>query len=147
MLFRSLDSVEALKKRSPGLTKNQILVQWMRLNALLKDPHTSLYWKQDSVFPCWAFEFEEGLCLISAPKELTSFLGWRITEINGLPVDSIRKQLFPLIGSDNQSWKKHMISEFLQNPVILNGLGIIPTVDSARFTFSSDSGEIGRAHV
>ncbi|MBK6444988.1 MAG: hypothetical protein IPF81_06660 [Bacteroidetes bacterium] len=129
-----LDSVKVLKAKAPSMNLDELKVAFIRLNALLLDPHTSFAYPKDKIFPLSFIILDDGIFLSASSIKYISHLGSRVIAMNAIPVDSILSGIKFLVGATNQSWIKYYCAFYLSSPGILYGLHFIPTKDSVVLT-------------
>jgi hypothetical protein len=71
---------------------------------------------------------------VAATKAYSQLLGARITAINHVPIDSLKKRIDNLIAG-NPSWEQYMSLYFLRSPQVLRGLNYGTDTKAALVTF------------
>ena len=140
-------SVDELVARIPGLERDEILVELLRVIASTgeRDGHMGLFPLMDHerplhLAPIRAWVFPEGIYVLSSPQR-PELVGARIVAIEGRPVDEVAALVRPLVTRDNESSLILRLPEFMVTGEILHGLGLSQTAGEARFTFERARGE------
>ncbi len=130
--------ISQLKSSLSSLTKNQLLVELMKLTHKIGDGHTSfpLWGAKLKSFPIQLKMIMGKLYVIKATKDFKHLLGARLEKINNKNADEIYRsfsQLTPF--SENQYSTQVRAAQYIPKAELLNGLGIINDTFQARFTF------------
>ncbi len=127
--------VRRLDSEIPHLTDPQITVRLMRLMRMPGDAHTALRppalrGPDARNVPIQLYLFSEGLFVTAAAPDHADLAGAQILHIGGHTIDSVMKALDPIICQDNVMWPKNVAPGMMINPMVLNGVGLIPSSDS-----------------
>jgi len=130
--------IERLKKSLSGLSRNQLLVELMRLTHRIDDGHTS--------FPLWGAELHRfpvdlkvigsKIYVVKTTADYQHLLGAELVAIDNTPsqqVYSLLSQLTPF--TENTYSAKVRVAQYMPRAEVLNGLGIIDESLQATFTF------------
>ena len=139
-------AADDLAARAPGLGRPELVVETMRLVALLgeREGHSGLFPTYGGhrlplhVFPWRLWRFPEGYFVIQATDR--SLVGTRVTAVAGLPIDEVEARLRPLVTRDNDSSLMLGLPFYLISAEVLRGLGITASVETATFTVATRSG-------
>lgn len=128
-----------LKSKLSTLTKNQLLVELMKLTHKIGDGHTSFpLWGADlKSFPIQLTMLKGKLYVIKTTDNYKHLLGATLEKINGINIEKIYhlfSKLTPF--SENQYSTQVRVAQYIPKAELLNGLGIIDDVLKARFTFN-----------
>jgi len=145
-LFHSITSeqfneaVRRLDERIPSLTRNQILVEFSRLVAMVGDGHTSIALFLDPrlnfhAFPVSFYFYKDGLFVRSAKPEYAQTVGAKLLKVGKVSAEEAYKIVRELVSRDNEMGVKEGAPHLLSMPEILNGLGIIDSTESVQYTF------------
>ncbi len=130
--------IAKLNNEIPKLTDQQIIVRMMMLMQKLGDGHSSLRElpiSKDKLLPVQFYLFKEGLFIITtATNENEDLLGSQVLRIGDKTVEQVMDALVPVISRDNKMWLKYISPIFMRNPVVLNGLGLIPSMEKVELT-------------
>lgn len=137
--------VRALDERIPSLDDHKVVVEMMRLVAMIGDGHTGLRWGSylgaSGVLPVRFYYFDDGIFVQNALTEHKDLLGSKVVAVNGVKVDEAVKRLAPYIWRDNGMGIKSGVPIYLSVPPILHAVGLSPSKETARFTFLKDGRE------
>ena len=141
-------AADDLAARAPALTREQLLVETMRLIALLgeREGHSGLFPVYGGhrvplhAFPWRLWRFPEGYYVVQATDR--SLVGARILAVAGLPIAEVEARLRPLVTRDNESSLAFGLPFYLVSAEALRGLGITQSVESAPFTVVTGRGAV-----
>jgi hypothetical protein len=127
--------VSELDSEIPQLRDNQIIVEFLRIMALVGDGHSiatfgSARRELQRSVPVEFSWFEDGLYIVSADLAHKDLIGKQLLSVNGHAISEVLDALQPIIPRDNAQWLKTIAPIYLRIPAILNGLGLIPSADT-----------------
>ena len=148
--FEEISTV--LKGKMSSMSDNEIITELARLTALIGDGHTALnifgFHENSStsgvkfhIFPLRVYIFPEGLYVTGAAPQYNKVQGSRILKINGMDFNEVIEKVKPLVPCDNEYSAKFNIPYYLVIPEFLNGLGIIPDINSMELTVMKADGK------
>lgn len=123
--------VATLDAAIPKLTDMQVIIEMMKLAALVGDGHTMIYAFFErpeflqNVPVEYAF-FEEGLYIVAAESRFSDLLGAQVIRFGDRSVDGVLQALDPIISRDNAAAPQVMGPMRMRNLPLLAGLGLIP---------------------
>jgi Peptidase family S41 len=138
--------VDRLVERAPRLSRDELLVEVMRLAALPgeKEGHAGVFPLDEShrtplrLYPLRLYRFADGLFVVRAIDR--SLVGSRVVAVDGLPLAEVEAKVRPLSNRDNELSLIARLPFYLLTAEVLHGLGISATADSATFTLESRDG-------
>ena len=136
--FQLLDSLQV---SIPQLTKEQVIVKLMQINARIGDEHTIIFPATDQQFPFTLQSFDEGLAIIGTDSMHTSYQLHRILAINNWPANKVVSQLQTLVKTDNPAYTNNFITLYANNITVLQGLGILTDPQQIRMQLLSPSND------
>ena len=140
-------AVDDLVGRLPGLERDQLLVEVLRIVAMTgeRDGHMGLFPLMNHARPLhlapirvWAFP--EGMFVVASPEQ-PGLVGSRLVAIEGKPVDEVAELVRPLVTRDNESSLILRLPEFMITGEILHGLGIASSAADVGLTLERANGE------
>ena len=138
-------AVDALDAAIPSLGDTAIVVRMAEIVALAGEAHTSLALPQGRTpfrwFPLAFFGFEDGWRVNAARADLAQLLGCRIVAIAGVPIEEVYTRVAPAISHENEAWLKQQFPQYAIYADILQTVGVISSLDSARWTFETLGGQ------
>jgi len=151
--FRSISrqrfraEVDALARRAPGISRDELLVGLLRIIALLgpRNGHTGLFPGDPShtrelhLYPLRLYEFPDGVYVVDAVDR--SLVGTRLVAVEGMPVAQALERVEPLVPRDNDSNLRGMAPHFLLTAEVLDGLDIVGGTSSAVFRLARADGQ------
>ncbi|MGD9588914.1 MAG: hypothetical protein AB7Q37_02385 [Pyrinomonadaceae bacterium] len=137
--------VNTLEQKIGSLEDHQVVVELMRIVALVGDGHTGLRWggplAAAGVLPVRFYYFEDGIFIQNALPEHKDLLGAKVVAVNGIPVDKAVDKLRPYIWRDNEMGVRSNAPIYLSVPPILHTVGLSNSKNSARFTLLKEGTE------
>jgi hypothetical protein len=134
-----------LAGRVGELTDHQLVVEVMRLVAMLADGHSSARSEEESftkTLPLLLFWFEEGLHVVAAAPRYRGLVGSRLLRVGSRPVEDVVESLRPVIGRDNEYGLRQVVAFRLLQPPLLHALGLIPEPDRAELELAGIGGSV-----
>ncbi|GAA59066.1 hypothetical protein P20652_0925 [Pseudoalteromonas sp. BSi20652] len=133
------EEVTQLKSSLSSLTKNQLLIELMKLTQKIGDGHTSfpLWGANLKSFPIQLKVLNGELYVIKTTKDFKHLLGAKLDKINDMNAEEIYRlfsQLTPF--SENKYSRQVRAAQYIPKAELLNGLGLINDTFQARFTFT-----------
>ncbi|HSS22557.1 MAG TPA: tetratricopeptide repeat protein [Pyrinomonadaceae bacterium] len=140
-------AVTRLDERLPSLPRNQILVEFARLVAMVGDGHTSIQLFTDPklnfhAFPLSFCLYKDGLFVRSAKSEYAQSVGAKLLKVGKVPAEEAYKVVRELVSRDNEMGVKEGAPHLLSMPEILNGLGLIDSTESVQYTLEANGKQI-----
>ena len=141
-------AADDLAARAPGLSREQALVETMRLVALLgeREGHSGVFpaWEGHRVplhaFPWRFWRFPEGFYVLQAADR--SLVGSRLVAVEDTPIERVEALLRPLITRDNETSRTFGLPFYLISAEVLRGLGLTRRTTSATFTVATRNGTL-----
>lgn len=136
-------AVDDLHARIPGLQRNEVIVGFMALAALVGDGHTNVSPLKDPAFgfrelPLKFYWFEDGLYVRAARPGHRDLIGARIEAIGGVPVDEAIERVARIVSRDTPMGLRLYAPIFLAMPGIQHALGLSSTADASVLTVRRD---------
>jgi tetratricopeptide (TPR) repeat protein len=139
-------AVKSLDERIPSLTRNQVIVEFMRLVGMVQDGHTSiagLLWDSKIGFrsyPLTLYFFKDGLFVITADREHAAAVGARVLRIGNKSADEVYDAVKGLVSHDanNEFGLKADAPFAMVMPEVLQALGIVEDMDKAQFVLEKN---------
>ncbi len=132
--------IDLLKNESSSLNEDELMVGLLRTNAKIGDEHTTIDYRDKTVFPIHVYWFEEGIFIIAADTEYRDIIAAKIIDLNNFSIESVTKKISELIPG-NASQVKKSIPDYLASPRILHGLNISNQKDHCTFTLVKQNGD------
>jgi hypothetical protein len=134
-------AVKTLDERIPGLTRNQIIVEFTRLVAMVEDGHTSIAGLGSDPkigfrsYPLTLYYFKDGLFVVAAPPEHAAALGARVLKVGNATADEAYNAVKGLVFHDqkNEFGIKASAPFVLTTPEVLHAIGLVEDMDRAQF--------------
>ena len=133
--------VDELAARAGSLDRDQLVVELMRLLALLgdRDGHSGIYTLHSHprpmhLYPLRTYWFSDGLAVVGGAEP-----GAKLVAIEGVPIDEVVARVRPLITRDNEWSFRERVPYYLACAEVLRGLGIASR-ERVTFTLQSASG-------
>jgi hypothetical protein len=134
-------AADRLIARLPGLDDDELMVELLRLVALLgeRDGHANMnplaggHRRVLHLYPIATYEFADGVYVVAAPGR-PQLVGRKLVAIEGRPIADVLHLVDPLVTYDNALSRAAHRSPYLVAAEILHGLGITPTAGRAVFS-------------
>src|SRR5262245_54816650 len=128
----------------PSLTPEQVITGFMKLAALPRDGHTSMFpFPLDTrVFPFHLYVFSDGVFIVNARPPYTGLIGRQIVIIGGRDVDDVMRAVMPTLAADNPMTALSILPVFLTSAMVLQGTGMIGDQSQATFTLRNNGADI-----
>lgn len=119
----------SIRSRLPVLARHQVIVELMRLAAMIGDGHTNVSpWRDTAVafhrLPIALYRFADGYHVRAATRENAKLLGAKVLGIGGVPIDSAEALVAPLVGRDNPMGPVMYVPLLMQMPEVLHAVGL-----------------------
>ncbi|WP_442601346.1 S41 family peptidase [Paenibacillus sp. KN14-4R] len=129
-----MDKVNKLKEHLPHMTDQQRKVGIMELIASVGEAHTNVA-AIDSKLPMYLFQFSDGIYCLMANSEYSSIVGRRITQVNGIEIETVRNAYRKIIPHENEYWINTMFPQYLTDTDLLVGLGLSKLTNEVEITY------------
>lgn len=136
-------AASALDARIPSLSRDEVILGFMRIVALAGDGHTNIYPTRDRAIafhslPVALYLFGDTLTVRAADRGHADLVGARVDRIGNVTAAEAYERVRPYIGRDNEMDVRFFAPQLLAMPEVLHGLGLAPDADSARFELRVD---------
>ncbi|HEX6217789.1 MAG TPA: hypothetical protein VFZ35_00765, partial [Sphingomicrobium sp.] len=134
-------AVADLDARIPSLQRNQIIVEMMRIAALVGDGHTRIEPRKDEAFrfpslPVKLYLFDDGVFVRAARADQRALLGARVEAIGGVLIDDAVRRLAAIASRENEVGAKLYVPIYMAMPDVLHAVGLSAGRDHASLTLS-----------
>jgi hypothetical protein len=122
----------ALDKQLPSLNRDQALVGFMRLVAMLGDAHTNLEPGPAlglRFYPIELYSFDDGWFVRRADSTHAALVGAKVLRIGRVSVEDAVARIAPVIPNENEWWVRAWAPLYLAIPEVLHGLGVADDVE------------------
>lgn len=136
-------AIADLKKELANLKDHQVVVRLMKITSSIGDGHTAVHLPSGfSHYPIVLFWFGKEAYVTRATAEYKQLAGKKLVKINGHSLDEVTQKLSPLITTNENDWFAMSVSGQLMGvPEILHTLGIVSSVEKAKFSFVDEEGK------
>ena len=133
-------SLNSIEKHLPRFARHQVIVELMKLSALVGDGHTRVSpWRDTAIafhqLPIALYSFKEGMIVRAAAKSHSELLGAKVVGIGSASIEEAIARVRPLIGRDNEMGTLAWAPVFLTMAEILHAVGLSKDPLQAEFTF------------
>ncbi|HYC59300.1 MAG TPA: hypothetical protein VEK79_07010 [Thermoanaerobaculia bacterium] len=127
-----------LKARTAELSDLEIILSLQRIVASLHDAHTLVDTSAvlQNVFPVRLKVFSDGIFVVRTNATSRVACGAQLIAINGIPAEQVFTRVAEFVSAENDAWLLAQTPELMMRPEVLFVAGIIPSKDSALFTFA-----------
>jgi hypothetical protein len=139
-------AIADLHERIPCLDRNEIIVGFMRLGAMIGDGHTRVEPRKDPKFafpalPLKLYLFDDGLFIRAALPAYASLVGAEITAFDAVPTAQAIHRVGEISSRDNAMGPKLFAPLLLNMPDVLHALKLAPSREAALLTVRKDGHE------
>jgi hypothetical protein len=132
-------AVADLHARIPSLQRNEIVVGFMRLAAMVGDGHTRVDPRKDPKFafpsfPLKLYSFKDGLFVRAARPDFAPLVGAEVVEVGGVPITEAIRRIREISSVDNEIGYKPFVALYLSMPDVLHALKLSPLREGAVLT-------------
>lgn len=124
-----MDRAEEIKANLRKWGRERIILETMKLVALLRDGHTQVLLNNQENFNLWfplrIEKFYDGLFITGTDMNNSGLLGARVLSMGKLDAESAYSRVGEIIAADSDHGIARLVTNFLSNAVILKTLGII----------------------
>ena len=133
-------AIADLKKDLPNLKDYQVVVRLLQITSSIGDGHTGVHLPSNFThYPIVAFWFGKDLYVTRTTVPYKHLLGKKLVAIDGHSLDEINQKMANVITSNENDWFVMSVSaQFLGVPEILQTLGIVSSLEKAKFSFVDD---------
>lgn len=122
-------AVKSLDARLPQLRRYEVIVEFMRLVAMVGDGHTAFAPEFDERigfhrFPIQLYDFFDGLYIISADSAHTNLVGARVITIGPSSAAAAVQTVGKVISRESPNWIRARAASLLAIPEVLAALGM-----------------------
>ena len=136
-------AVKRLDERIPTLKRNQIIVEMMKIVAMVGDGHSNIYPTRDPKIgfhslPIKLYLFKDGMFVRAADNAHADLVGARVIKIGPASPEEAITQVAPAIGHDNKMGIRFFAPALLAIPEVLNAIGLSEKDDRATFVIEKN---------
>ncbi|MEW6213420.1 MAG: tetratricopeptide repeat protein, partial [Acidobacteriota bacterium] len=122
--------------RLPSLARHQVIVEMMKIVAMVGDGHTSINPFFDPhlgfrYYPVKFYLFKDGLFIRSAAREYAAAVGGRVVRLGRLGAEEALRAVSEVSPRDNEMTLRERVPYFMMMPEVLHALGIIDDMEKA----------------
>ena len=127
-------AVRSIDARLPQMSRNQAMVAFMQLVAMVNDGHTSINpfftgGLEFHQYPIRLFQFEDGLYVKSAAPKYASLAGAKVIRVGNATADRALAAVATTISHENEWFLRSWAPQPLMLAEILDGLGLVTSPD------------------
>jgi len=127
-----------LEARITDITREELMVELMRMLALFEDGHSVVLVPRDiatsmAVLPVGFGRFPDGLFLTACAPDQESLVGARVTAIGGERIEEVEQRFMRLVSADNEHNARQIITHRLRQTLMHRAVGLTKD-DTLRLT-------------
>ncbi|GAA3990340.1 S41 family peptidase [Mucilaginibacter dorajii] len=134
-------NIAAIESRLIEPDYETFTTELFKLTVAIGDEHTHIEPIFTKVIPIRFNKFAEGIYVTATDTTNTDVLLYQLTGINGHAITEVINRFKEIIQSGNPSFFDARLLNFLNNPVILKGLGITGNTEETRFELTAPDGK------
>lgn len=140
-------AIKKLDERIPSLARHQIIVELMKIVAMVGDGHTSINPFFDPhigfrYYPVKLYVFKDGLFVRSVARQYAEAVGGRVIRIGRLGAEEAFRAVSEVSPRDNEMTLRDRAPYFMMMPEVLHALGIIDDMEKAPLVIEKDGRQI-----
>jgi len=128
------DEIENIKATAASYDVDELLIQLLKVNAMIQDEHTRVVYCARDIFPFACYWFEEGLVITRTETDQLSLLFSRVIAVNGRPIADVIEKIGTLDPTKNDAGLRTITQRSLFDPVIMHGLQVAPSRAAVEYT-------------
>ena len=133
----------ALDAAIPRLDRNDIIVEMMRIAAMVGDGHTRVDPRKDAAFgfrslPLRLYLFDDGMWVRAVAPGQEKLLGARVEAVGDVPITEALRRVSELVSRENDSGPRLYAPLYLAMPEVLEAIGLSDSRDHATLTLVRD---------
>lgn len=129
----------------PQFEEYEIVVEFQRLVALLKDGHSGIQTATagagfDTEYPVVIYPFEDGVYITSTAPAYSEYVGARVVRIGEIPIKEAIEAVSQVINGENSFTILDRVPRFLALPGLLAALDLSDSIEQAEITVANAGG-------
>jgi hypothetical protein len=137
------EAVARVREKIPGLEAHQILIEFLKLTALLGDGHTTVGPGKDGrrfrSLPIGLIWTRDGLYVAATTPEFKDLLRRRVVGIGPSSLDTAIPLVAGLSAAENESGRRDAVRRWMTRPEALHALGLIEDMESVPIALVNSS--------
>jgi len=137
-------AVDKLYNAVPSMADDEIVVDMMKLVAMVRDGHTymeAMPFFRSGIFPISMYKFNDGVYVQKAAPAYAEMVGSKVVRIGNASIDQALSAVGPVIAADNEMGVLDRGPIYLVLPEILSGLKLISDKHTLTVVVSKDGKE------
>lgn len=136
--------LRAARARVPQATDDQLVLEVMRLVALVGDGHTTTWSWLDRFgrLPLQVAWVGESWRVVAIEARHRSLLGAEVVAVGDTPVNDVATRLGAFTSADSEANHRARLARFLSAPDLLHATGLQPNRHVGRFTLRDEGGSV-----
>ncbi len=140
-------AIKKLDERIPALARHQIIVEMMKIVAMVGDGHTSInpFFDPSTGFryyPVKLYVFKDGIFVRSAARQYADAVGGRVIRIGKLGAEEAFRAVSEVSPRDNDMTLRERVPYFMMMPEVLHALGIIDDLERASLVVEKNGRQV-----
>ena len=135
-------AVQHLKDRVPTLSRNQIIVELVRIVALIGDGHSYVSLLEPPIsfrrYPIKLYEFPDGVYAVAADPKYKAIVGGRVVQLGNTSFEQAYRAIGEIVPRDNAMQLKWLAPNYATIAEVLDGLGLVKDVENLDLTVIKD---------
>lgn len=135
--------VAELNEAIPRLKDHEIVVNMVRLGAMVGDAHSGVGWPSRFTrrYPLGLTWFKDGLYVVRATPEHKQHLGSRLVRVGGADVRKVYEDFRFVIPHENEPWLRTQSPGYMTTPEFLHALRLHPSLEKGTFVVEDAKGK------
>lgn len=130
--------IAEIEQKSSTLTHESFEIELYKLIKAIGDEHTFIVPSYQTMFPINFDSFEEGIFVSKTDSAHSNLLYKQLRGVGPKAIKNILEDFKPIINNENQSYFEVNFLNFIRNPRILMGLGLIQSEVKGEFLLNEE---------
>src|SRR5215469_16738040 len=135
-------AVQHLKERVPTLSRNQIIVELVRIVAQIGDGHSYVSLLEPPIsfrrYSIKLYEFPDGVYAVAADPKYKAIVGGRVVQLGNTSFEQAYRAIGEIVPRDNAMQLKWLAPNYATIAEVLDGLGLVKDVENLDLTVIKD---------
>src|SRR5215813_14002143 len=135
-------AIQRLKDRVHTLSRNQIIVELVRIVAQIGDGHSYVSLLEPPIsfrrYPIKLYEFPDGIYVVAADPKYKAIVGGRVVEMGNTSFEQVYRAVVEIVPRDNAMQVKWLAPNYATIAEVLEGLGLANDVEKLDLTVIKD---------
>lgn len=136
--------IAMVRDRIPHLSDSQVIVEFMRITAMVKDGHTQLLGDKlaGKWYPVRIELFSDGWFITSISKKYSEAYGAKVLKVGDINVEDVMNKIVEIVPADNEWGAKYFAPKYFMMSSVAQALGYADTNGLLEMEIAQKDGNI-----